>query len=243
MDSPYQQDLAWVHHVGYSHHVERAFPGILKLLRDAGLATGARVLDVGCGSGLLAQKLLAAGFEVHGVDASAAMIELARNHARAGRFEVLRLPTGAERALPEADAVVSTGHVLNYLDSRDDIAGALAELAGAVRPGGVLAIDLMIDEKRKAPDEPEVHARVADDWAIYTRFTRPAPGRLDRVITVFRRVGEGWRRSDETHRNLSFGTDDALRLLRASGIDAVCRPAFGDEKLPADLIVLTGIRR
>ena len=58
----YQPDLAWIHHGGYSRHVEQTGPGILKLLRDRGLSAGSRVLDVGCGSGLLAQRLLDAGF-------------------------------------------------------------------------------------------------------------------------------------------------------------------------------------
>src|SRR6266404_6917072 len=119
-DTYYRPDLAWVHHTGYSHHVERTCAGIVQLLRDGSLSADARVLDVGCGSGLLARKLLAAGFAVHGVDASPAMIELAREHARGADFDVVRLPTGLTAgvagALPEADAVVSTGHVLNYLD-------------------------------------------------------------------------------------------------------------------------------
>jgi SAM-dependent methyltransferase len=73
-DSYYQSDLAWVHHAGYAQHVEKVGPGIVRLLRDAGLSSGARVLDVGCGSGLLARTLRADGFSVLGVDASAAMI-------------------------------------------------------------------------------------------------------------------------------------------------------------------------
>src|SRR5260370_41262081 len=117
----YHPDLAWVHHAGYSHHVERTCAGIVQLLRGSGLSAGAHVLDVGCGSGLLARELLTAGFAVHGVDASPAMIELAREYARGADFAVVRLPTGVDGALPEADAVVSTGHVLNYLDTRDDI--------------------------------------------------------------------------------------------------------------------------
>src|SRR5262245_51267474 len=99
-DSYYQRDLAWVHHAGYAQHVEKVGPGIVRLLRDAGLAPGARVLDVGCGSGLLARTLRTEGFAVLGIDASAAMIELARRHEPSAQFEVVRLPT---RQLPGMD--------------------------------------------------------------------------------------------------------------------------------------------
>jgi SAM-dependent methyltransferase len=246
-DIYYQADLAWVHHAGYSHHVERARAGIVRLLRDGGLLAGARVLDVGCGSGLLARELLDAGFAVHGVDASPAMIELARDYARGADFDVMRLPTdlatGADSALPEADAVVSTGHVLNYLDSRADMAQSLGELARAVRPAGVLAIDLMTGQYRQKRAIDALHAKVEDDWVIVTRFSQPEPCRFDRMITVFRRVGDSWRRSDEYHRHLTFDVDDALSVLRDNGIDARCRAAFGDEKLPDGLVVVSGIRR
>jgi len=51
-----------------------------------------------------------------------------------------RLPTrlhpGDHGASPASDAVVSTRHLLNYRDTRAQIAQALAELAQAVRPGG-----------------------------------------------------------------------------------------------------------
>ena len=87
-DTYYQPDLAWVHHAGYSQHVERTCAGIVQLLREGGLSAGANVLDVGCGSGLLARELLTAGFAVHGIDASPAMIELARDYARGADFAV-----------------------------------------------------------------------------------------------------------------------------------------------------------
>ena len=234
-----------MHHTGYSQHVERCSTGIVRLLRDA-VPTGAHVLDVGCGSGLLASRLLAEGYAVTGIDASPAMIKLAREHAPGASFEVVRLPTcarpGAHRGLPESDAVVSTGHVLNYLEG-DDIAHALAELARALRPGGLLAIDLMTEAFARQSETRAIHAKLTDDWVIVTRFSRPQADRLDRDITVFRRTGEAWRRSDEHHRNVTFDAQDALQILRENGVDAQQRPAFGEETLPEGLVVLTGVRR
>ncbi|HTS23483.1 MAG TPA: class I SAM-dependent methyltransferase [Casimicrobiaceae bacterium] len=241
----YGDDLAWVHHAGYSQHVERTWRGIVRLLRDAGLRRGARVLDAGCGSGLLARRLLDAGFAVTGIDASPAMIDLARSCAPGADFRVASLPTGSRgaAALPHFDAVVSTGHVLNYLGHRSAIARALAELARALKPSGVLAIDLMTERFARIREGDAVHAKVEDDWAIVTRFSRPGPHRFDRDITVFRRSDGDWRRSDEHHRNVTFEVADALRILRDSGIDARRRAAFGEEALPAGLVVLTGVRR
>jgi hypothetical protein len=165
------------------------------------------------------------------------MIELARRCEPGAPFEVVRLPTrkapGMDGALPTCAAVVSTGHVLNYLDTRTDVAHALGELARAVQPGGLLAIDLMTERYCDRLDLGQVHAKVQDDWAIVTRFSRPEPHRFDRAITVFRREGPGlWRRSDEHHRNMTFDPDEALRILRDNGVDASLRRSFGDESLP-----------
>jgi len=246
MDTYYGSDLAWVHHTGYSQHVENTAQGIVRLLCEGGLPRAAHVLDVGCGSGLLARRLLESGFAVTGIDASPAMIDLARSYAPGAQFRVMKLPTGSsgrDARLPEADGVVSTGHVLNYLDTRDDIARALGELARALRPGGMIAIDLMTERFPERREAQAVHAKVTDDWAIVTRFSRPGSFRFDRHITVFRRDGEHWRRSDEHHRNVTFDPQDALQILRDNKIDARERAAFGNETLPGGLIVLTGTRR
>jgi SAM-dependent methyltransferase len=243
----YRDDLAWVHHTGYSGYVLNAERGIIERLRKHGLKRGQQVLDIGCGSGLLARALLAQGYAVSGVDASPAMIELARALAPGGDFHTIGLPTrrrpGESGALPAADAIVSTGHVLNYLGSRDDLALALAELAAALRPGGLLAIDLMTERYAEARDILHPHARVEDDWTIVTRFSRPAPRRFDREITVFRRLDGLWRRSDEHHSNVTFEAVEALEVLRMNGVDARCEPAFGDETLPEGLVVIAGVKR
>src|SRR5438067_807321 len=57
----------------YNAHYDR--PAVLAL---AGDVTGLRVLDAGCGPGLYAAEFVARGAKVAAVDASAAMVELAR---------------------------------------------------------------------------------------------------------------------------------------------------------------------
>lgn len=169
----YRPDLAWVHHVGHGQYAEHAAAGLLHAAR---LPPGARVLDVGCGSGLLARRLVEAGFDVVGVDASSAMIDLARTQAPGARLEVLALPTGrlpdAPGGLPSADAV---SIVLNDLDGTESIIAALGELAAALRPGGLLALDLMTEKFARRHDGRGAHVRIEDDWVVVTRDSRPAP--------------------------------------------------------------------
>ena len=243
---PYRPELAWVHHVGHGDLAEHAAPGLAAVLRTAGLSAGARVLDVGCGSGRLARRLCESGFEVVGVDASPAMVELARTHAPHARFEVLAIPTGrhagAPAGLPVCDAVVSTGHVLNYLASPEAIVSALAELAGCVRRGGVLALDLMTERFARRHDRCAPHVRIEDDWVVVTRDSRPRPLLLVRDITVFRRSGNGWQRSDEQHRNVTFEPERAREVLRAHGVEAEERTSFGEKRSLDGLVVLVGRR-
>lgn len=245
--SQYGEDLAWVHHVGYTAHARQTAPGLLRILRAAGIARGERVVDVGCGGGHLAAELLAAGFAVHGVDASESMIHLAQAHAPKGVFEVVALPTkivpGTAGGLPRARAVVSCGHVLNYLESREDIRRGLIEMAQAVKQGGVLAFDLMTERYCTSRDLSQVHAQVQDDWTLIARFSRPEPHRFERMITIYRNVEGRWRRTDEHHRNISFEADEALDILHQCGIRAQVQDGFGDEHLPEGLVVIVGQAR
>lgn len=110
-------------------------------LAQLALRSGERVLDVGCGPGLLAEGAAAAvgaAGKVCGVDLSATMVELARRrcaHLPWVEFEVadaVALPGPAERF----DAVTCT-QVLEYVP---DVDRALDELRRVLRPGGRLAL-------------------------------------------------------------------------------------------------------
>ncbi len=254
MDLPsepyYRPDLALVHHRGFAFHAAACAPGILRLLapvrRDGGL-----VLEVGCGTGLLTRELLSAGHRVLATDASPSMLELAAAHLReqpdghpqTGRAE-LRLLTLPDDPLPEADAIVGVGHAVNYLPDADAVDRAFVAMAHALRPGGLLAVDVCDLSWGEAHRQQPNLGRVAPDWAIITEFSLPSPDRYVRDITTFVANGDGtWRRDHERHVNVLIDTSRVPALLGAHDLHARIGSTFGGEPLPAGLHVVLGEKR
>jgi SAM-dependent methyltransferase len=174
-------------------------------------------------------------------DASPAMLDLARETAPgAEAFGLLRLP---DDPIPSADAIVSVGHAISYLDSEADIGRALVGLARALRPGGVLAIDICDLSWGTHRRDTDAHGRVGDDWAIVTRYSMPTPERYVRDMTTFLRADDGtWRRDDEHHENVLVDTSRLPAVLAAEGLDARVAPSFDDEPLLPGLHTLIATR-
>ena len=232
----YQSDLAFIHDRGYGQHADRCAPGILDLLAPV---RGGVVLELGCGSGTLTRHLLAAGHQVIATDASPDLLALAR--AALGESADLRLLTLPGDPLPAADAIVSTGHVISYLPDAAAVEAALASMAGALRPGGVLAIDILdLDYGRIRAGEPPA-GRAEPNWAIITAFSVPAPDRFARDITTFVPDGAGgWRRSREHHENVLVDTSLIPAMLADSGVRARVGTSFGAAELPPGMRTVTG---
>jgi hypothetical protein len=131
--------------------------------------------------------------------------------------------------------------VFSYLSDEAAIERALAAAAEALRPGGVLALDLCdlrYGELRR--DDPS-SSRIADDWAIVTRFSLPRPNLFVREIAAFLRGEDGaWRRDDERHENVLVDTALVPALLAKHGVKARVSESFGDEKLPDGLVAIVG---
>jgi SAM-dependent methyltransferase len=234
----YQHDLALIHARGYGGYADHCAPGLLELLSPV---RGGLVLEVGCGAGALTRHLLAAGYQVIATDASPAMLELAR--AELGEEADLRRLTLPDDPVPAADAIVSVGHVISYLPDAAAVDRALVAMAGALRPGGVLAIDIC-DLEYGAIRAGEGNAgRAGPDWAIIVEFSRPAPDRFVRDATTFVADGQGgWRRGSERHENVLVDTSRIPALLAEHGVAATVGSSFGVAELPPGLRAVTGTK-
>ena len=99
---------------------------------------GARVLDVGCGAGLLSEGMARRGAHVLGIDLARASLDVAVDHAREHDIEVeYRCQSAEDLAAerPEAFEIVTCMEMLEHVP---DPAQTVAACARAVQPGGTV---------------------------------------------------------------------------------------------------------
>src|ERR1051325_3517154 len=112
--APYD-DFAWFYNRYWNEEFHSlAFP-LLERIWLSRIPPRSRILDICCGTGFLAGLLSSRGYTVTGIDASATMIQYARENVPAAEFRVcdatqFRLPRNFDAAVSTFD---SLNHILN----------------------------------------------------------------------------------------------------------------------------------
>lgn len=133
------------------------------------------VLEIGCGSGHLAQRFVAAGYDYTGVDISPQMLELARKRCADARFEQADM-----RALQlnrTFDAVLITARSLSYILTNADVLSTFRHLANHLSPTGTLHFDVIDAHSFMTGLNPAtvVEHRAVYDGQTYLRQSRYTP--------------------------------------------------------------------
>ena len=199
------------------------------------------VLDVCCGTGLLAAELTALGYRVVGVDASEAM--LARARVLLGTDVTLVRSTLPDLAVDGLfDAAVCTYDGLNYLDPAD-LRSTFTTLARRLRGAGWLVFDVHTDAMMRfiaaqpvVSGEKDDHRFVIEsavDASARTCDTRIQVTRIDAADTFAERHRQHFHRASEVR-----------AALAAAGFEAISvRDGYSDRQANAATLAATWIAR
>ena len=139
---------------------------------------GAKVVDIGCGGGLLSEALAARGADVLGIDASEEAVAAARAHLEASGLDVEYRATTAEVLAESAPGRFDVVTCMELIEHVPDGAALVAACARLARPGGTVFFST-ISRTPKA----YALAIVAAEYVLgmlprgthdYARFVRPS---------------------------------------------------------------------
>ena len=147
---------------------------------------GKSVLEVGCGTGLLLERVAHFAAAAQGIDLSTGMLAQARSRG-------LQVAQASATELPFDDACFDVAYSFKVLAHIPDIAGALREMARVVRPGGMVLAEFYnarsIRRLVKAVKPPTAVSATTHDEQVFTRYDDAAairtylPPELDWVAT------------------------------------------------------------
>lgn len=193
-------------------------------------------VDLGCGTGSVAIPLSDYGFRVHGIDASADMLAVAKNKAEAKGMDIAFYEQDIrEWSLGfEVDSVFSYCDVLNYILDEADVKRVFSCVCDALKPGGLFLFDVHAPKAAKAIFDNETFTWVEEDVS-YIWETDLQSNVVRHDLTLFVREGSLYRRTDETHWQCLHPPQRLRRWLADAGFEIVaCTADFGQRDVEDD---------
>lgn len=229
--------LAWF----YDRYWGRDFPRRALIALDhialRELPPRARVLDLCCGTGHLAEILASRGLRVTGVDGSGEMLRFARERAPQARFiaadaRSFEIADGEK----EFDLALSTFDSMNHIVEPRELAQTFRRVHRALREGGSFVFDVNTEEAYRR-EWGKSSAIVEADNVCIVRGGYDAQERLGHTqITMFRLLPDGqWRRGDVSIAQRCHDAAEIVSHLQDAGFARVDAIRAEDAGMAGDL--------
>jgi len=128
---------------GESRPLHDLNPVRLNYVAERAVLKGARLLDVGCGGGILSEALAAAGADVVGIDLARRVLEVARLHLHESKQKVDYREISVEALAQEAPGTFDAIACMELLEHVPDPASVVAACAMLLKPGGRLFLSTL----------------------------------------------------------------------------------------------------
>lgn len=211
MNRPPYSRLSEYYDIGWGDFAESSQSFIETTLAQEGIVSGS-ILELACGTGILATHLSRLGYEVVGLDRSPEMVALANQRARyetgiSFRVADMRAPQVNQRF----GAVLCMFDSLNYLTEISDVADTFGAVSGVLKAHGVFIFDFNRPLIYSAHNGETIKMRTEDGLLLQELHYEPKC-RIGR--TVFR-FPDG---DVETHNQRAYTLDEIRPLLDAAGL-------------------------
>ena len=184
-----------------------------KLLRRYGVEDGL-ILELGCGTGSMTERLAEAGFDMIGVDCSGEMLEIAQEKKCESGLDILYL----EQDMREFElygtvrAVVSVCDSLNYILEDEELVKVFRLVNNYLDPGGIFLFDLnTIDKYRKIGDTTIAENREEGSF-IWDNYYDEDEDINEYQLTIF-------LRDEEVHYQRGYELERIKELLKEAGLE------------------------
>lgn len=199
--------------------------GVSKPERDAEALLDAErnlVVDLGCGTGTLTEIMYGRGYDMVGVDASGAMLNIALEKKEKSGAEILYLQQDMRdlELYGTAGTIYSVCDSLNYILEEEELLDVFMHVNNYLYPGGIFIFDFNTEYKyREVIGETTIAESREDCCFIWDNFYDAEEGINEYDLTVFvREEGELFRRFTETHYQRGYRVEQILELVSRAGM-------------------------
>lgn len=213
------------------------------LLEEYGVTTGL-VLDLGCGTGSLTERLAGRGYDMIGVDNSGEMLEIAmEKRVRSGRNILYLLQDMREFELyGTVAAVVSICDSMNYILEYGDLVQVFKLVNNYLDPGGVFIFDFnTLHKYRDILGDRTIAENRETESFIWDNYFDEESRINEYELAVFVREGacaDGtplYRKYEEVHYQKAYETEELKQALREAGLEfEAAYDGFSGEPARAD---------
>ncbi|QSJ14561.1 class I SAM-dependent methyltransferase [Nostoc sp. UHCC 0702] len=198
--------------------LKETLPALEKLIFP-NLAKNAQILDLGCGTGQLAQKLLEKGYKVTGIDASEGMLRYA--HEKASNAKLILNDARLVDFSPTFDAVISIG-AFNHVMSLEELTTVFNNVYQALLNNGIFLFYIFLEEEYQFNWDGKITGNVKEDYAWAARNSYDSENKIATInLTIFSLIEKTWQRLDSTILEKCYTKEEIISALEKASFSDI----------------------
>lgn len=197
----------------------------MNILRSS-ITPGMNILDLGCGSGTLLEKLKDFQCHLTGVDISSDMLVLAQEKMAAHHFHNYELYESNMSTFTSAtsyDMIISTCDSINYLSSLEEVKTLFGNIYQMLNVGGTFCFDMHSDYRFATFANNWLYADADEEISVIWETLTEDKYKYEHVLTFFQKQSDGlYDRYDEVHEQYFHKKSAIVELLERLSFRNIC---------------------